>query len=574
MATARQRLKKIEARISPPAPSVVGGEGLASLVIVRPDQRGLTSMGPGLASLLSLNEQATLPDDPLEQALAAYHLLRSHWRYDPVRYARERLGLQPTWQQETILRAVAPDASKVSVRSGHGVGKSSTLATVVWWFLETVDFAKIPCTGPSSHQLRDVLWSELSKWRRSADAVSEARGDHPRVWLSKLFEQTAERVYDRGASDEWFAVSRVSSKERPEALSGFHGAPGALLFILEEASGILEQTFETAEGALSSQGARVLMVGNPTRNTGTFAASHKQHRGEYTALHFRSQDSPLVDPAYRPRLVRKFGEESNVVRVRADGEFPRADNDTLIPLELTELALQRDPMPGIGPRRLGVDVARFGDDRTVLLLRHGPVIEQIAIHSKQDTMVTVGHVVQASQTWKADEIYVDLIGVGAGVYDRLRELASEKTLSIPVYGVNVAESAPDRREAEEDAQAKTMRDHLWLLMWRWLRVDAPVFAADREACEDLAGELSTVRYAPDSNGRLIIESKDAMKARHLRSPDLADALALTFAPQASMVAISISPAEMERIWAEAAAEQPVGPIFQRRRLMGGFRPGL
>jgi phage terminase large subunit len=160
------------------------------------------------------------------------------------------------------------------------------------------------------------------------------------------------------------------------------------------------------------------------------------------------------------------------------------------------------------------------------------------------------------------------------VYDRLRELASEKTLSIPVYGVNVAESAPDRREAEEDAQAKTMRDHLWLLMWRWLRVDAPVFAADREACEDLAGELSTVRYAPDSNGRLIIESKDAMKARHLRSPDLADALALTFAPQASMVAISISPAEMERIWAEAAAEQPVGPIFQRRRLMGGFRPGL
>jgi phage terminase large subunit len=307
----------------------------------------------------------------------------------------------------------------------------------------------------------------------------------------------------------------------------------------------------------------VLMVGNPTRNSGTFTSTHKQHRSEYTALHFRSQDSPLVDSEYRPRLVRKFGEGSNVVRVRADGEFPSADLDVLIPLELCESALQRDPIPGIGKRRLGVDVARFGDDRTTILLRHGSVVEHIAIHTKQDTMVTVGHVVQAAQRWKADEIYVDVIGLGAGVYDRLRELVNEKQLTAEVYAVNVSESAPDR-EVEEDAQGKTMRDHLWLMMWRWLRMDAPVFAADREACEDLAGELSTVRYAPDSNGRLVIESKDQMKARHLRSPDLADALGVTFSPAASQVAIDISPREIREIQDQARRNGTMPPEPRHR----------
>jgi phage terminase large subunit len=297
---------------------------------------------------------------------------------------------------------------------------------------------------------------------------------------------------------------------------------------LEEASGIYEPVFEVAEGALSSAGARVLMIGNPTKNTGTFAASHRHNRGEYRALHFRSQDSPLVDPDYRARLVRKFGEGSNVVRVRADGEFPKQDDDTLISVELTEAALQREgPALVTGARRLGVDVARFGDDRTVLLLRQGPVVEHIAVYAKQDTMTTVGHVVQAARQWHAAEIYVDVIGVGAGVYDRLAELRREGTLSATLQAVNVAEAAPPR-QAQDDAQGKTLRDHLWLQTAAWLRDEAPVFAADRDHGEDLAGELSSVKYAPDSNGRLVIESKDAMKARGLRSPDLADALTLTF----------------------------------------------
>jgi phage terminase large subunit len=305
-------------------------------------------------------------------------------------------------------------------------------------------------------------------------------------------------------------------------------ASGAILFVIEEASGVYEPVFEVAESALSSRGARVLMLGNPTRNTGSFASSHKQHRGEYRALHFRSQESPLVDPDYRPRLVRTFGEGSNVVRVRADGEFPRQDDDTLITIELAEAALTRERPPVIaGVRRLGVDVARFGDDRTVLLLRQGPVVDHIAVHAKQATMATAGQVLKAVQAWSVAEVYVDVIGVGAGVYDRLHELHREGTLAATVMAVNVAEAAPVR-PPDQDAQGKTLRDHLWLQTAAWLREDAPIFAADHDDCEDLAGELSSVRYGTDSSGRLVVETKDGMKARGLRSPDLADALILTF----------------------------------------------
>ena len=235
-------------------------------------------------------------------------------------YVRQRFGIEPTWQQAKILEAMTPYGAKVSVRSGHGIGKSSTAAWLILWHTETHNYAKVPCTAPSSHQLRDILWGELSKWRRQADMQSTARGDHPRFALSKLFKLTTDSLYDLAAR-EWGAFARTAKRENPEALQGFHA--DHLLFIIDESSGVPEEVFEAAEGALSTPGSRVLLLGNPTRTSGTFYASHHHSRGDYTPLHFRSQDSPLVDAGYRPRLVRKWGETSNVVRVRADGEFPR-----------------------------------------------------------------------------------------------------------------------------------------------------------------------------------------------------------------------------------------------------------
>lgn len=460
-------------------------------------------------------------------ALTDYLALREHWRDAPRLYVRQRFGVTPTWQQDHILEAILPYGAKVSVRSGHGIGKSSCAAWIISWFLETHDYAKIPCTAPSSHQLQDVLWAELAKWRRQADVISEAQGWPPRVWLTQLFTLVNDALYNPGAKD-WGAIARTARKENPEALQGFHA--DHLLFVVDEGSGVPEEVFEAAEGALSTPGARVLMLGNPTRNSGTFAASHKHNRGAYTALHFRSQDSPLVDAQYRERLVRKWGEGSNVVRVRADGDFPKQEDDVLISLELTEPCTLRDPRPGEGLRRLGVDVARFGSDRTVLILRQGSVVEQLKVYAKQDTMETVGCIVAVLDAWQVEEIDVDVIGLGAGVYDRLAELKRQGLLKAPVVAVNVAEKAPPV-DHPTDAKPRLLRDFLWLEMATWLRDEAPVFCApDATGCADLAGELASVGYKLDSQGCVVVEDKDHMRKRLGLSPDLADSLACTFTP--------------------------------------------
>lgn len=459
--------------------------------------------------------------------LDKYLALRELWRDSPLLYVRQRLGIEPTWQQALILGALAPYGAKVTVRSGHGIGKSTAAAWALLWHVETHDFAKVPCTAPTSRQLRDILWGELSKWRRQSDEQGRLTNLPERFWLTTLFKLVTDSLYDHAAK-EWGAFARTAKKENPEALQGFHAEH--LLFVIDEASGVDDAIFEAAEGALSTPGARVLLLGNPTKNSGTFAASHKQQRATYTALHFRSQDSPLVDPGYRQRLVHKWGDGSNMVRVRADGEFSRQDDDVLISLELTEPCLARPPQPGLGVRRLGVDVARQGSDRTALVLRHGGNVDHIAIYAKQDTMQTVGCILAVVAPWQVQEIAVDVIGLGAGVYDRLAELQRQGALPCGVLAVNVAQKSPPVRHPA-DAKPRLLRDYLWLEMARWLREEAPAFcAADATACEDLAGELATVQFQLDSNGCLVIEDKDMMKKRLGHSPDLADALGCTFAP--------------------------------------------
>jgi hypothetical protein len=488
-----------------------------------------------------------------------YLELRKLWHDDPVLYCRQRLGLIATHQQRAILNAIVPEGAKVSIRSGHNIGKTGVAAAIVLWFMETRDYPRIPCTAPTSAQLKNALWGELGKWIRKADQLAQARHDPPRLWLSTLFRLTEDRLYDRAAPREWFAVARTAHPTHPEALQGFHATDivisedglvaedlgdANLLFVVDEASGVHDAIFETAEGALASPGARLLMTGNPTRLGGYFALSHRSRRGQYTTLHFRSQDSPLCAPDFRSNLVAKFGEGSNVVRVRADGEFPEADDDALIPLPHCEAALQRERPEGrlLAPRRLGVDVARLGTNRTALLLRQGVLVEQARVFGRQDTMVTVGCVLVALVEWEADEIAIDTIGLGAGVYDRLAELTPQTPgLSaavvgymrrrgwqrLPLQSVNAALPAPARKQGEP--QGRTLRDHLWLEMAAWLREEQAVIACGNPLAEDLAGELATPTFRLDSSGRIVVEGKDDMLRRGVQSPDLADALGCTFA---------------------------------------------
>lgn len=506
---------------------------------------------PELGALRHRYSSSLMHEKPgLKQSLLAYLEKRKVWHDNPERYCRERLNLRPTWQQLKVLEAIQPEGSRVSIRSGHGIGKDAISAGIILWFMETRDFPRIPCTAPTGHQLYDILWGEIAKWMRRSEEMSRAKQEDECFWLTHIFEHTQDKLYDVLAPKEWYAVARTARKDAPAGLQGFHATDieidddgnvhhlsdaANILVVIDEASGVPDEIYEVLEGALSSPGARQLELGNPTQNTGQFAAHHKQHRGEFTTLHFRSQDSPLVDPEYRARLVRKFGEGSNVVRVRCDGEFPKADDDTLIPLEWCENALYATgTIPTGGRKRLGVDVARHGDDRIAYLCRHGNIVSHIEIDAKQDTMVTVGRSVTIAEKLQVDDICVDVIGLGAGVYDRLVEVMAERKGSglwaCDVLEVNVAEKAPTR-DTEDDGQGKTLRDYLWLEARSWLRDEAPAFIAEQDYCEDLAGELSTPKFKLDSSGRIVVEAKDELKKRTQgRSPDLADALCCTFAP--------------------------------------------
>ena len=398
------------------------------------------------------------------------------------------------------------DKQRLSIRSGHGVGKSAFLAITVMWF-ETCYFpCKIPATAPTAHQLEDVLWAEIAKWHR----VLEQRIPE----LAMEFEWTRDQYRLKAAPKESFAVARTARADKPEALQGFHS--DNLLIIADEASGIPDVIFEVGQGALSSEGAFAILTGNPTRRSGFFFDTHHKLRERWETIVVNGEECPLVSKQFKDDIAHQYGADSNVYRVRVLGEFPASDDDVVIPLEICEAAKMRD-VDVFGEVIWGVDVARFGKDRTVLVKRRtNATIGAHLSWSGQDTMQTAGRIYAEWLDTPVDErpknIFVDVIGIGAGVVDRLQELG------IPVSGVNVAE------EASAGELYLRLRDELWFKARKWLeKKDCKLFDD-----ETLIAELSLPKYKITSTGKMQVESKDEMKKRYPQSPDVADAFCMTF----------------------------------------------
>lgn len=287
-------------------------------------------------------------------------------------------------------------------------------------------------------------------------------------------------------------------------------------------SGIDDVVFETADGALASEGARILMASNPTRAEGYFFKSHTKDRASWTCLHLSSERSRFVDKKWAVDMAAKYGKDSNVYRVRVLGEFPTQSDDTLIPIDWVTSAVGRDIEVQPAFRRIaGLDVARFGDDANGFIVRQGQVITRIDEWSHCDLMVTCGRVAKAYRDDKAfDTVYVDVIGLGSGVVDRLREMG------IPAFGVNVSES-PSGSVAERFVR---LRDQLWWAVRDFFDAHGCRIEPGLALAERLVAECSGVRYTLTSSGKTVIESKDDMKKRGISSPNLADALCLTFSP--------------------------------------------
>jgi phage terminase large subunit len=430
---------------------------------------------------------------------------------DPVLFVREVFGAEPDEKQQQLLRGIAARKRRIAFRSGHGVGKTTVIAwALVWWILTRFP-QKAVCTAPTSGQLYDALAAETKAWI----------GKLPPL-LKDLLEIKSERIELKAAPHESFIAFNTSRAEKPEAMAGVHS--DNVLLVGDEASGIPEPVYEAAAGSMSGHTATTVLTGNPVRTTGLFSDvfNKPELKDEWLKIHSSCVNHPRISPDFVRDMKLRYGEESNAYRVRVLGEFPKADDDTIIPFELMQMSLTRDVKATNVKPIWGVDVARFGSDKSALAKRQGNVLlEPVKEWAGLDTMQVVGRVVAewfaTPASMRPETIVVDSIGLGAGVVDRLIEL------KLPARGVNVSES-PALKE-----KFRNLRAELWFEAREWFTRRDCSLGNDAK----LGNELIMVRYKiADSSGKLQAESKDDMKKRGFPSPNLADAFVLTFAEQA------------------------------------------
>lgn len=390
-----------------------------------------------------------------------------------------------------------------AVASGHGVGKSALTAWIILWFVSTRPHPQMVVTANTKIQLDTKTWRELAKWHKLARNVE---------W----FRWTATKFYHVDHPETWFASAIPWSKDRPEAFAGTHERYVGMLF--DEASAVEDTIWETAEGAMTTQDSIWLVFGNPTRNTGRFKECFPGGRFAHRWQSFQvdSRQAKMADKEQCNEWIADYGEDSDFVRVRVRGIFPRTSAMQFIGEDLVDTARLRQPIGfESSPLVIGVDVARFGDDRTVILARQGGVILEKRVYREIDTMKTASLVGETINSMEPRAVFVDVVGIGAGVVDRLRQLG----YSDRVVAVNAGESPLDNEHYVNK------RAEMWDSMRTWLREIGCLDPDDR----DLAAELMAPEYGYDARERIQLERKEDMKKRGLSSPDEADALALTFA---------------------------------------------
>ena len=427
----------------------------------------------------------------------------------PVEFAKDILKVTPEDYQEKIMNDVAHNP-RVSVRSGHGIGKSAVESWIILWYITTRPFCKILCTAPTQHQLHDILWAEASKWLRSSKSLD-------------ILEWTYEKIYLKGHHEEWFAIARTSNK--PDALQGAHAEH--VLIVIDEASGVPDIVFEPVLGSLSTKDAKLLMCGNPTQLSGFFYESHTTKKSMYVAHKIDSSKSKRVDPNYVQTIIDMFGIDSDVYRVRVAGEFPKANPDSFIPLDI--INTEEIPLEQIFSIDLGVDVARYGDDESVVAITYNKLrCKDLKIFKHNDTMKLTGQIVNIIKQLNIDysnieiEIKIDCDGLGVGVYDRLKEVIEEQGLYAKTYECHFGGKGGKVYESEPIEYYNSTG-----LMWGLLRTklkNEELYVPDDD---ELINQLSNRKYSIESDGKIRLEKKEDMKKRGLHSPDRADALALS-----------------------------------------------
>ena len=404
-----------------------------------------------------------------------------------------------------------------AVTSGHGVGKSALVSWIVWWAFSTFKGTRGVVTANTENQLKTKTWVEITKWHR--------------LFIARhLFKATATALFaaDEESAREWRIDIVPWSEKNVEAFAGLHNAGKRLLVIFDEASAIPDVIWETTEGALTDKGTEILwcVFGNPTKNTGRFREcfeggrfAHRWHQ-----LKVDSRSVSLTNKDQINQWIEDYGIDSDFVKVRVLGEFPSGAIDSFIGPDVVQEAIRR-VVKAEGPVVLGVDVARFGDDFSVIWPRRGRDASSLPIRAFQGLSITdlTEQIVNAYNEYQATAVFIDSGGVGGGVVDQCRAL-----------GLNVVEvTFGARLKSGAGERYLNKRAKIWGDMREWLKTGSiPARAMGRDFLKEFT---STLYQINEATGRIQLESKAMMRRRGEPSPDFADALACTFAlPSASV----------------------------------------
>ncbi len=400
---------------------------------------------------------------------------------------------------------------RVSVVGCNGSGKDWAAARIVLWWIETRAQSKAIVTGPTQRQVEEVVWREM----RIAYALA-GRQLSGKMHASRYI-----------VNDQRFALGFAT--DHPYNLQGFHSPE--LLVVVTEAHAVAQGHLDALK-RLNPK--RLLLTGNPLSLSGEFYDSHHSKSALYARVAISAFDTPnllegrpdavpgMMTPEDVEERLRDWGEDDSRYVMGVLGQFPESLDDSLVSRTAVDEAVERWSAPVEDPesalRTLGVDVARFGNDKTVLCLRQGARVESFTVFQGIDTMRAAGAVNEVVRSREVDAVFVDEAGVGGGVVDRLKELGA------PVIGVQVGGRAR-LRDRFEDLRAEIF----WELRRRITERDIAL-PDDPE----LVGQLLSLRYQTSSGGRIRLMSKNVLRRSGLPSPDKADALALAFMRAPSM----------------------------------------
>lgn len=398
---------------------------------------------------------------------------------------------------------------KTLVKSGHGVGKTNVAATVALWFLYNFPNSIVLTTAPTVRQVEAGLWKEIAL---QMNPTLGGKLTHLKLSVVK---------------DTWFAMGftarqSADAEQAASSMQGFH-AP-YILIIFDEAAGVLKPFWTAANSLLANDNARMLVIGNPTSPAGQFYEASKLPTYNKITISCFEHPNVLAGKEIIPGAVTRtyieeakteWGEDSPLWQSRVLGEFPTEGKDTLISLAWAERACRRERLGDKAPKVLAVDVARFGNDRTVLFEMFGSnANEKAEVFSKQDTHETEKRIIAKHLEHRFDYIVIDDGGIGGGLVDSLRH-KKINGVSFPIVPFNFAGASTSDKFTNLRAQA----------YWK-LREDLRKDKLKLYDESTLVYELTSLRYEFDDNGRIKIESKKSMGKRGLRSPDYADAVVM------------------------------------------------